>query len=316
MKTKIIIIRKKSLILFCVIFLFIIGLLLVSYFFKNNNAKVITTSTVVSTEKAIKRDFTGDGKEDLLYISSKNNKYYLEVYSSEKSYFLEPTKKLNTMGSLSSFWPMTLSFFDISRDRKPEIFVQASQDKIPVQHIFSWVGGEFKDVFCSTNNIFGILDSNNNKTPRLVSMNIKDSQITAEQFMLLGSSIKNCTSDSFTVPGINSVSLFIDMIESTGEIKKVYDIFKSNISENDLSLLWQLDKTDYIYELNDAFFIDKKWTTDGKIKELQWTINFRKIKIQGKEEPTQVTMKLGLILEEDKYNISYIKLASGNYNQN
>lgn len=310
MKIRIIMISKQAIVL---LMLLVIGIILTSIFFSftkpPQDLTSLPTNSYVGNDKIVKKDLNGDGQEDILYITTKNNKYYMQVNSNNKTFFLEPNKKLNTVGTYLSFWPMGITLLDLSRDKIPEIFVQASQDNVPIQHIFRWDNDGFKDIFSSTNNVFGVMDSKNNKTPKLISMTMKNGTLDVQQYMIIGDELKNCTYENYSIPGLENVLLFIDLIESTGEIKKLYDIFKPSLSQDELSILWKLDKTDYAFEFQDGFFQDIKWDKDGKVEEIQWILNFKKSLIQGKDDsPSQIKMQITLGAEGDTFKIGAIKL--------
>ncbi|GIM30715.1 hypothetical protein CPJCM30710_33810 [Clostridium polyendosporum] len=309
MKVRIIMVSKQAMVL---IMLLVIGIILTSIFFSftktPQDLSSLPTSSSVGNDKVLKKDLNGDGQEDILYITTKNNKYYMQVNSNNKSFFLEPNKKLNTVGTYSNFWPMGITLLDLSRDRIPEILVQASQDNVPIQHIFKWETDSFKDIFSSTNNVFGVIDSKNNKTPKLVSMTIKNGALNVQQYMIIGDELKNCTYENYPILGLENVMLFIDLIESTGEIEKLYDIFKSSLSQDELSILWKLGKTDYMFEFQDAFFQDTKWDKNGKTEEIQWILNFKKALIHEKDSPSQIKIQITLGAEGDMFKIGVIKL--------
>ncbi|MBK1813584.1 VCBS repeat-containing protein [Clostridium sp. YIM B02505] len=315
MNTKLPSINKKF--YYCLVSCLLITLigLLISIFYilkahdnKDVSEQAVTTNSLVSNEKAIKKDLNGDGKDDILYISTKNNRYYIEVHSSGKTLFLDPDKKIGTVGMYSSFWPMNIALVDLSRDRIPEILVQSSQDKVPIQHVFSYVNGEYKDVYFGSNNVLGILDSKNNKTPKLISMNLKSQDMNVSQYILIRDSFKKVSSETLSIPGLQNVLLFIDTIESSGEIDTNYDIFTADIDKDSMAIIGKLDKKNYIYEFQDAFFTDSKWDEQGLTTELQWTLNFKKVIAQGIGDPSQIKIKINLMKEGTKFNINSIKI--------
>ncbi|WP_160672881.1 VCBS repeat-containing protein [Clostridium sp. C8-1-8] len=312
MKRTIVLMNKKFFYILTFILITILIMITIFIFFtlksRPQDDQAVSTNTLVTNEKAIKKDLNGDGKDDILYISTQSNKYYMEVHSLGKTIFLDPDKKIGTVGTYSSFWPMSVSLIDLSRDKIPEILVQASQDKVPIQHIFYYSSGEYRDIYFGSNNVFGILDSKNNKTPKLISMNLKSSNKDTSQYILIKDSLKKVSSDSLTIPGLQNVLLFIDMIESSGELDNTYDVFTSDIDSDSMSLIWKLDKKDYIYEFQDALFNDTKWDEKGSPREIQWTLNFKKVMAQGIGDPTQVKLKINVMKEDDKFKINSIKI--------
>lgn len=308
MKFNVIVIKRKTIIIATLLLLFICSGFL--YLTKDKNDYegeiVVPTMAKPQGEQAVKKDLNGDGKEDVLYITSKNDKYYVEAHINNNTYFFNEKKPLNTLGAYYSYWPMTINIIDINRDRLPEIIIQSSQDNSPVQHIFTWDNNEFKDLFCSTNNVLGIIDSANNQTPKFLSLTINNGISEIQQHMLNGKTIKNISYENYTAPGLDSVSQFIDLISYGYEIQETPNIFTDNIPSNELSLLWQLDKENYYYTFQDAFFRDNVWKKDGALASCSWTLNFKKTPKNSKFESTQISFKISLDKIQDKFLIKSI----------
>lgn len=308
MKFNVIIIKRKTIILITLLLLFICGGFLYLTNFKNNydTETVIPTMAKPQGEQAVKKDLDGDGKEDVLYITSKNDKYYVEAHINNNTYFFNEKKPLNTLGLYYTYWPMTINIIDINRDRLPEIIIQSSQDNSPVQHIFTWTSDEFKDLYCSTNNVLGVLDSANNQTPKLLSFSINNGVSEIQQHMLNGKNLKNISYENYSPPGLDSICQFIDIISYNYEIQEPPSIFTDNIPSNELSLLWQLDKESYYYSFQDAFFRDDSWKKDGSLSSCSWTLNFKKTQKNNKDEDTQISFKISLDKIQDNFLIKSI----------
>jgi hypothetical protein len=237
-----------------------------------------TFNMIVNDSKAIKADLTGDGMEDILYIKTEKDKYYIQVNSGNESYYLEPGRKLNSTGYYYPYWPMKISLMDISRDRVPEIFVQASQKDKPIQHIFLWDGREFKDIYCSTNNIFGVIDSQSNKTPKIISGNLVNSKLNFASYMFFNGNLQNINySSEDIIPGKDAVLGFIKYIETLpeGESYKPLEVFYPGLTGKDLTAIGKMCGENNIYSFQDAIFMDTKVNKDGDITEIKWTLNFR-----------------------------------------
>ncbi|WP_216457554.1 FG-GAP repeat domain-containing protein [Clostridium simiarum] len=271
MKLRVFFLKKKHLLYFLIVATFFI--IVLSLF--NLKRRSAPTFMSIKDSKSIKADFNGDGEEDLLYINIDKNKYYLQVNTKNDSYFLEPEKKLNTMGELYHHWPLRINFTDISRDKIPEIFIQSSQNNLPIQHVFLWDNKQFKDIYCSNNNVMGFLDSENNKTPKYISGNIKNGNIAMSYNILIGKEFKNYSYDSSKFPGKDIILNFIHYIESLpeGEVNKP-DIFYSGLTAQDIAVIGQLAAEGNNYKFLDGSFKDSKWNKEGEIIELKWTMNF------------------------------------------
>ena len=148
MKLQILFLKKKY--IYYVLATIVFSVMLTFFLFLKNGS--ISTFNIITENKMMQADLTGDGTKDILYIKTetKTDKYYIQINSQDKSYYLEPSKKINTVGNYYSYWPMRLTLLDISRNNIPEIFTQASQNNKAMQHVFFWNGEKFEDTFCNT----------------------------------------------------------------------------------------------------------------------------------------------------------------------
>lgn len=296
MKFNVIIIKRRTLIVLTILLLFICSgfLYLTKINFNNTNEITVPTMAKPQGEQTVKKDFNGDGKEDVLYITSKKGKYYLEVNINDTTYFFNEKKPLNTLGNYYEFWPMTINIIDINRDKLPEIIIQSSQDNTPIQHVFTWTGNEFTDIYCSSNNIIGLLDSGNNQTPKFLSLTIDKKVSEIQQYLVSGKILKNISYENYKAPGLDSIRRFIDAVTFIHELSEPPNIFLPQIPSDNVLILWQLDKGDYFYTFEDGFFRDDAWDKDGAISSCTWTINFKKTSKSSKDDNTQVSFKISL----------------------
>ena len=275
MKLKVIFLKKKY-IYYTVIAIVIIILFTILLFTK----KSTTTFSAVTNNKSIKADLTGDGVEDILYINKNNDKYYVQVNTKNTSLYLKPDIKLNTVGVYSSSWPMKVTLMDVNRDNIPEIFIQAQEKGIPVQHIFIWNDNNFKDIFSSSNNILGFMDSKNNKTPKIISENILNNQISQSNYVLINKSLHDFKFNSKdTFLGNDSILSFIKYVQGfpSSEPYKPSNIFYPGLTGNDLLTLGKLSGSNIAYTFQDGLFMDTKWNIDGEVSEVKWILNFKTV---------------------------------------
>ncbi|WP_163194169.1 FG-GAP repeat domain-containing protein [Clostridium thermarum] len=231
----------------------------------------------VGEKTLIKTDLTGDGKEDILYINTENDKYYLQVNSNNKSFYLNPDRKINSMGYHYPFYPMKVNLLDINRDKVPEIFLQSSEKGSSIQHIFTWDGSEFKDIFCSNNNIMGVVDSKNNRTPKFISGTlVASNNMKLSNYMLLNRNIEKVQNID-DIKGKAEVIAIIQYITSLpgGEAYKPTDVFYPGFSGKNLSLIGIMAAEKRFYKFTDAFFTDSKFNKDGEPIEYKWILNFK-----------------------------------------
>ncbi len=255
MKMRVFFLKRKSVYYFLLLSLILITLL-TTIKYKNTSA-----FSLLNSNKTIRKDLTGDGNEDSVNINSKDNKYSITIKSQNKNYTLKNNENKKFIGDYNNFWPITINFEDISRDKIPEIFIQCSQYKMPVQYIFKWQNNEFKRLYSSNNNIIGLMDYNNNKTPKIISGNLKNGEIAFDSFMFMEDSLQRFDynfNENFM--GSNTIIEFINYIQSLpiSEENRPENILINTIGGKDISVIGNLVKENNIYTFQDANFKDIK----------------------------------------------------------
>lgn len=297
MKLNVIFIKGRLvIIIFC--FSFII---LLSYLFINNsfnNDLIIPTMTKPQIDEYLKHDLNGDGTYDLLYISCKNNIYYIEAHIKDKTYFFNTKNTLNTLGNYNEAWPLSIKLIDLNNDNVPEIITQGSFNNIATTHIFTLSNNEFKDVFCSTNNFIGVLESSNNY-PVLISSSI-DNYPDLEHYTLENNLLKKqYTNTSFSSQSLKIINNIISFIESKNkETNILSNVFSNTILSEDLSLLYSFQGDGYEYVFQNCFL--ETVDTSSNI----YTLNFKKY---DKFEDTQLTLNICIDKIDNNFLIISIK---------
>lgn len=311
MKFRVLFLHKKQVVIFSLLLFFLLLFMLIyNLFSQKSYSETTSVMAIKDIEKGLKKDFNSDGKEDILYITTKEDKYYVSVNIKDKSYMLSPNKKIGSLGKEYNYWGMRIFIRDISRDGIPEIFLQSSQEGTPISHIFNWNGIDFNDIYFSTNNIIGILNSKNNKTPMFFSGSIVKGSLSFDSYMLIGTNLKNTSFENSVIPGKDEVITLIDNIENPYEPTVLPNIFTESISKNDTSLLWKLEKDIYSYSFQDGFFIDEKWDDQGNITSVMWELNFKKIDKSSGNSNDSVIIRASLRFSDNKYNISSLSFSS------
>ncbi|GCD09802.1 VCBS repeat-containing protein [Clostridium tagluense] len=271
--------------------------------------KSLSTFNIVTESKMMQADLTGDGTKDILYIKTETetDKYYIQINSQDKSYYLEPSKKINTVGNYYKEWPMRLTLMDISTKNKPEIFTQASVENTAslqdtssinnkaVQHVFLWNNEKFDDIFCSTNNILGFVDSKNNKTPKVLSGNIKDGKMTFTSYIFIKNRLKSFSynyDDNYM--GKNTITSFINLMTSfpQSELNMSKGPFSPDLNGNDISLLTDLWNKKTYFNFQDAVFKDSNWDKEGNASKILWTLNFKGSTERDSKDTKNYTIEL------------------------
>jgi hypothetical protein len=309
MKLQVIFLKKKFIYYALAIIIFAILLIFFLFFGKDS----INTFNIINENKMMQADLTGDGTKDILYIKTEKDKYYIQINSGDKSYYLDPSKKINTVGAYSPEWPMRLTLMDISRNNAPEIFTQASQKNKAIQHVFLWNDEKFDDIFCSTNNILGFVDSKNNKTPKVLSGNIKDGKINFTSYIFIKNSLNSFNytyTDNYM--GKNTILSFINLMTSfpLAELNISKELFAPDLNGNDISLLGDLSNRKTYFNFQDAVFKDYSWDKDGNTNEILWTLNFKGTSMDTLKEAKNYTLELILKLMPKDEKTSSFKISS------
>lgn len=306
MKFNVFFLSKKYLYIGLVLLLLIISTPFILKFFlsKESIGDSIPVISKKEMEKGIKGDFNGDGLEDVLYTTTKDGKYYISVNINDKNYMLSPDKTIGSLGKEYPYWGIRIFIKDISRDGIPEIFLQSSQEGTPISHIFKWNGVDFSNIYFSKNNLVGILNSKNNKTPRYFSGSVVNGSLSFESYMLIGNKFKDISKDNFSFPGKDEIITLIDNIENPYEPDSLPEIFSESLPKSDTAIFWKLEKDIYTYALQDGFFIDHNWDSSGNISSIMWELNFKRTEKVTSSPDKNITIRVMLNNSENKYVIS------------
>jgi hypothetical protein len=312
MKLRVVFLKRKH-IYYAVLMLGILLLLVVLLLSKKPTP---TFNTLVENNKLMQSsDLTGDGKKDILYIKTEKDKYYMEVNTGEKSLLLEPDKKLPTVGLYDLNNPLKVTLMDVTRDKTPEIFVQASQKETPVQHVFLWSEGKFKDIFCSSNSIIGFSDSSNNKSPKFLSgkMGANKIELSTYMFMHDKSKLENVAmnyKDNYM--GKDSIFAFIKYIEAlpANEANKPANIFYPGLSGEDLAVIGKLSGENNTYSFQNCVFKDSKSDKNGEVSEILWTLNFKGVSNASKDKVKNYSLNVSLKPQGKAEENNYFRVYS------
>lgn len=274
----------------------------------------LPTFTTINMDKTIKNhDVTGDGVKDLVSIKSINNLYNINVLSDGKNYSLIPNAKLDTLGQHYDYWPLRITFLDISRDKVPEIFTQASENGKPIQHIFIWDNDKFKDLLCNANNLLGFIDLHNNRTPKIISGNIYKDNIVMSNYIFSQDKLKNYSvdyNDNFL--GKDSILSFINYIQGLpqNESEKPKDIFSQQLDGSSFNIISNMATSNNTFILQDGIFMDTHCNKDGEINQVKWTLHFKSTSNIDNAVTKNCTLDILLISQGDPNGKNFFKISS------
>lgn len=302
---KILIINKKIIInLFFIITL--IFLTLIVFYFTSNKFKTLQTIYPINMSNDMKYDLNGDGKEEILQIMNGQNKVDFNIRSHDSTYYFSNQVDDNILFTINNHWSPKIFLHDVSRDNIPEIILQGSKNNKSICYIFNWSKENFSNVYSTNKNIFGILDCKNTKTPQCYSLSSSEGISSLNSFMLINNDILNTTNENPTVPSLDTTINFINLVEAPYELSDIPDIFINSIDKKELSLLWNLDKENYSYAFQDAFFYDYEWNDSSDPSAIKWRLSFEKNNLKGSENDKS---ELVLLLNLNKIN-NFYKITS------
>jgi hypothetical protein len=230
------------------------------------------------------------------------NKIDFNIISANDDIYLSNSIEDKILFTNTNHWQPKFFLNDISRDSIPELIFQGSKDNKSVSYVFHWDKKTYSLVYSSTNNILGILDSKNSKTPQCFSISSSEGSVSLKSFMLINDNILDTSKDNLSIPSFDSVTKFIDIVQLPYVFADLPDIFTSTIDKRDLSLLWTLDKDNYSYSFQNGFFYDYKWNEAYEPSSLRWRLSFEKSAFKGTQNDKSEFI---LLLDLEKINDSY-----------
>lgn len=299
--SRFIVIKKKTILLFLLLIL-TTSFLVFSFYYINTKKNIIkSTFSQQTLSEDISLDFTGDGEKDTLEVTTEKNTYIVKIKSASTEYILQPNDNSKFLGEYTPNAPLRITTLDLSRDGIPEIIIRTFKDTKPINYIFTWKNNNFTNIYTSSNNILGILDSKNSRSPKILSALSSEGNSSTESYIFNGKSFKDITFSNTTIPSLNLIQSFIDFVESPYELSDAPDIFTSTIDSNELGILWTLDKDVHSYSFQNAYFYDTNWDYSNNINTINWCLSFEKVnKLDSSIEKKELL--IFLVIEKDSYN--------------
>ena len=264
----------------------IIGILVVFilFFYINFNENISVFLNLSKPNHIYYYDFDGDGKKDALTISEINNYYEIKIETSNKDYILN-CSNINFL-TICPYYDLKVNILDLSRDNIPEIILSNYYNNSSQYCIFKWNGANFENIFCYNDNILGIINSNNSRTPFILKTNFLNNNNFSCNF-IDNNTIKEVTANNLNIYSLDEVSKFIDLIEYPYEPTELPDIFIPSISTDELKIFWNLDKYNYQYKFQSAYFYDNDWNDSGYPSSILWTLSFQKTNRNNTNKPSK-----------------------------
>ena len=296
---------KKNIITFIILF-FLIGISIITII--NTYSKNTETLSNSLLENNQEYDFDCDGEDDRLTIISTNSTYSIKIKNSTGEILLKSNEFDYSLLDITSSCSINISYIDLHRNKIPELIISGFKNNKPTFYIFQWIDNTFKEILFSQNNILGILDYNNSRTPKVFTTNSTTGDKGTNSYILNSNSIKDITFSNQTIPSLGNIQTLINLIEADYELDDAPDIFTSYIPSEELGILWNLDKSTYRYSFQKGYFYDISWNNLGKATSIYWVLSFEKINFtNSNSDPEELTMHVKATLEDlDEYKISSI----------
>lgn len=276
--------------------------------FISNDLKVLQTMLPINITQNKDFDITGDGKKDLIQIMNTENNIDFTINSTDSIFYLSNNIPDKVLFNNNNHFIPKLYLHDISRDNMPEIILQGSKNNKSLTYLFNWNQNSLNLIFSSENNIFGMLNSNNSRTPVCYSISSAEGYSSLKTFMLINDAYLDTTNEVSTLPSISSVLQFIDLVQIPYILNDLPDIFSSSIEKEELSLFWTLDKENYSYSFQNAYFYDSKWNESEEPLFIRWKLSFEKSNIKGQENDlNELILLIDLEKIDSTYKISHIE---------
>lgn len=297
---------KKNTFIAFIIIIFIICVSITTII--NTYSKNTETLSNKSLENNKEYDFDSDGENDQLTIISTNSTYSIKIKNSIGEILLKSNEFDYSLIDITSSCNINISYIDLDRNKVPELIISGFKNNKPTFYIFQWKDNTFQEVLFSQNNILGILDYNNSRTPKIYITNSTTGDKGTNGYILNANSIKDITFSNPTIPSLGNIQTLINLIEADYELDDAPDIFTAYIPSEELGILWNLDKSTYRYSFQKGYFYDISWDDSGRATSIYWILSFEKVNfIDSDSSPKELTMYVKAELEEsDEYKISSI----------
>ncbi len=303
--SKFIVVKMKNLLYFIFILSILFFTILILYFFLFKNTSTFSSNSNVHNTAGY--DLDGDSLKDKVTLIENNDSLQVKIQTFENEYLLKSSKNDTNLFTKCSYYKIKTHFVDLTRDNLPELILTGMKDNHPICYIFKWTTDNFINIYTSTNNIFGIINSNNSKMPIEIDTNLPDKASVINSNIFLADTTKDLCMSKLKVPALNSIEKFIDLIEYPYEIIDTPDIFADFISSSELSLLWNLNKSSTRYTFVSGYFYDIDWDNSGTPSTILWSLTFKKSNIIDDSSPEEEFI---LNVQTDLNELSEYKISS------
>ncbi len=291
------------------LYISLLFLIITIVYFISNKFESLQTISPINIAQSTQCDLTGDGEKDTFQLLSSQNKVDFNINCFDNDYYLSTQLDDKILFTTNLHFEPKVYFHNLSRDNIPEIILLGSKNDKSMSYVFKWNKKNFDLLYSNSNNIFGILDCKNSKTPQCYSVSSSEGLSSLSSFMIINNNILDTSKDNTTLPSLDSTTSFINLIELPYVVDDLPDIFSSTIDKENLSLLWSLDKDNYSYTFQNAFFYDYKWTDSLEPSAIRWRLSFEKSNLKGTNNKSELILLIDLEKQGSSYKITSIQKA-------
>lgn len=303
--SKFMVLKNNTILIISIAIIFI----LINIFFLFKFKSTSTFSHFETVHNKVEFDFDGDGNADTLNVISNNSTYSLNFKSSKLDILLKSKKNDYSLLDVSPYCNIKIQTAYLSRSNIPEVIIMGIKNNIPTTYIFKWNGYDFEEILMSNKNIFGILDYNNSRTPKILDTLSDKGNESTSGYILNNNTLKNINFSSPSIPSLGEIQILIDLIQAEYELSETPDIFSSFISSEELSLLWKLDKETFHYTFINGYFFDSTWDEEGYPTTIYWILSFKKSTYTNPDNKnSEIIISAKVVLDElGEFKISSLK---------
>lgn len=305
---KVLIIRKKLLIQ-SVLFIIAGLIIFILLFLTCNKFSSKETLYPLNSSQNYSYDLNGDGSKDNIQIVEGQNKIDICIKCSNNEFYLSKELPDKILFTSNNHLNPKIFIHDLSRNAVPEIIISGLKGTTTTTYIYQWSNNKFSLIYQDNKNIFGILNCKNIRTPQCYSLSAANGLSSLNSFMVINNSLLDTTAETKSLPSLDPVSSFINVVELPYVLDELPDIFTTNINRDELSLLWNLDKDNNSYAFQNAFFYDYEWNDSCIPTCIKWRLSFEKSNLKGNENDKDEFVLLIDLVKDNTSSSSY-KIAS------
>lgn len=305
---KIIILKRKNIIKYFSFVILLFLLFFVLYLF-NTKKTSLQALYPLDISKNIQYDLNCDGNNDSLELVQSENKINVKIKLNSKDFFLANELPDKTLFTNSKTLKPNIFIHNNQRNNIPQIILMGSKNNIYTNYIFQWnkKNKKFDLLFNEPSNTLGILDCKNTKTPQFFSLDSLGGINTCKSFMLINNNLIDTTASNNPLP-YDTIENFINLMQLPYELDELPNIFTNSINKDELALLWSLNKENYTYKLQNAFFYDYDWNDNNEPISIKYRLSFKQESLtKSPKEENELILLIDLAKTDTNYKITSIQ---------